>query len=310
MECKMKFFLLILAFLSFSAMAGTCSSDNFTSSSANSVLTSTKYNGDHSTIYNRLAGNLDGGCVSDGTLEEGALNTSDFEVPLNAIVHGCKVTRTDAATLSIDKCMAAVNGAWVRTIGATSASFGCGGCSAEAASTQYYLYIATGSTGTTLTPLISTTAPNNDGYDGSSNRVVASFWNDSSQDIVDHIRQWKVNGFDLTKAHADLTVAGTNWTSSRAVGIYYLTYDGAHRLRINVHGTTSAATGSLSLTIDGIVFKTGPTQALAVKAASANYANGRANNSTNIMSIISGTTTTDFSIAGDVEIDAKPDWAN
>ena len=78
MNLRLTFTILLGFLIGFKANAGTCTSDSFTSASANSVLTSTKYNNDHSTIYNRLNGNLDGGCVSDGTIEDGGLNTTDF----------------------------------------------------------------------------------------------------------------------------------------------------------------------------------------------------------------------------------------
>jgi len=67
----------------FNADAGTCTADSRTNVSANSVLTSTKYNGDLNTVYNRLNGNLDGGCITDGTiegagLENGAVDTAQL----------------------------------------------------------------------------------------------------------------------------------------------------------------------------------------------------------------------------------------
>ena len=68
--------------------AGTCTADSFTARSANTILTSTVYNSNHQTIYDRLNGNLDGGCISDGTLEDGALNTTDYAVILNAPSYG------------------------------------------------------------------------------------------------------------------------------------------------------------------------------------------------------------------------------
>jgi hypothetical protein len=67
--------LILFLFLSFRLEAGTCTADSRTNVSANSVLTSTKYNTDLNTVYNRLNGNLDGGCITDDTVEAGALQT-------------------------------------------------------------------------------------------------------------------------------------------------------------------------------------------------------------------------------------------
>ena len=191
--------ILLFLMISVQALGGTCTSDTFTSNAANSVLTSTKYNADHTTIYNRLNGSLDGGCVSNGTLEIGGLATDvaeGFAVPLNAIKEGCEVTRSDANTMSINRCMIAVNGEWVRTTAATTVTWGANGGSSEVASTTYYVYVNTGSTGATLTPSIRSGAPNADGYDGSSNRILARIYNNSSSDLLQYkIEQWDGKAF-------------------------------------------------------------------------------------------------------------------
>jgi len=188
--------ILFSLFFTVSSFGGTCTSDTYTSNSANTVLTSTKYNGDNSTIYNRLAGNFDGGCVVDGTLEGAALNSSEFAVLYNGIHQGCKVTRSDAATVSVDKCILSLNGVFVRTTIGTTATWGCSGCTAESASTIYYLYAKSDSTGTTLNLLISSSAPNTDGFDGSTNKVLAKFYNDAGSDIDQYsIDQWSNNRF-------------------------------------------------------------------------------------------------------------------
>lgn len=164
--------------------SATCTSVSRTNASANSVLTSTRYNADLNTIYG-AANALDGGCITDATLEATALNATDFTTLLNGITQGCKVTRTDANTLSVDRCIASVNGYFIKTTSATTVTWGCSGCSAESSATNtvYYLYIATGSTGSTLTLKILTGAPNADGYDSNGNRVLARFINNVANDI-------------------------------------------------------------------------------------------------------------------------------
>lgn len=177
------------------AFGSTCSSISRSNAAANSILTSTQYNNDLNTVYN-ASNAFDGGCVTVGTLEYDALNTTQFAAVLNGVKEGCKVTVSDTNTLSVDKCMIAVNGLFVRTTVATTVTWGCTSCSAEAASTQYYLYVKTGSTGSTLNLLISTVAPTGDGYDASSNRVIGRFFNNSSSNIV-YAEQY-VNGTYVT----------------------------------------------------------------------------------------------------------------
>lgn len=190
----MKLFIILLL-ASFEVFAGTCSSISRINFAANSVLTSTALNSQFNTVYNH-ANNLDGGCVTDGTLESSALNTSDFAVLLKGTQRGCKVNYASADTLSISKCLAGVNGNFVATTSATSVTWGCDNCAAESASQNYYVYIATGSSGTTLTPLLSTTAPNDDGYDNLGNLVLAKFRNAGSGNIDQYsIDQWLVNKF-------------------------------------------------------------------------------------------------------------------
>lgn len=178
-----------------SAEAGTCSSISRTNFSANSVLTSSELNSQFNAVYN-AANDLDGGCITDGTIEDGALNTTDFAAILNGIQQGCKVVYSSASAVTIDRCIASVNGNFVRTTSATTVNMGCGDCSSETATTDYYVYIKTGSSGSSLTGYFSTTSPNNDGYDSSGNKVLARLRNDDSSDIDQYsIDQWLINTF-------------------------------------------------------------------------------------------------------------------
>ena len=187
-------FSLLALLISFNIFAGTCSSISYTSSTANSTLTSTKYNTDNTTIYN-FVNAYDAGCVTSGTLEKDALNTSTatgFAVPLNGIVDGCKVTQLTAATLQISNCIASVNNNWVKTTTPTNVAWTDLDTGSEAASTFYYVYMDSTSDTTTLTPVISATVPGSDGLNGS-DRALARFYNDSGSDIVSSVTQWHVN---------------------------------------------------------------------------------------------------------------------
>ena len=201
----MKNFIVLLAFILISTVkAGTCTSISRTNSASLSVLTSSKYNSDLNTSYTFL-NNYDAGCIAAGSLESDALNTTQFAPLLKGIHQGCKLLYSNASTVQIDKCLSSVNGNFIATTSATNASFGCAGCSSEVASTSYYVYIQTGSSGTTLTPLILTTAPNNDGYDNSGNKVIGSFRNNGSSNIeITSIKQWHDNEIG---AHVDAVKA-------------------------------------------------------------------------------------------------------
>lgn len=192
----MKNFLVILLMLTLAkAHSATCSNTTRTNYVTNQILTSSALNADFNQLVTKLNA-FDGGCVTDGTLEFSALNTSDFGVLLKGVHQGCKVEYSNASTVTISECFASVNGNLVTTAGNTSVSMGCGSCSAEATGTTYYVYIANGSTGSTLTPLLLTTAPNENGYDNSNNKVVGRLYNNASGDIGQYsIDQWQVNAF-------------------------------------------------------------------------------------------------------------------
>lgn len=205
--------LIAIILLSLPAFSGTCTNTSRSNYSAYQVLTASALNADLNQLVTKVNG-LDGGCVTDNTLEAGSLNTTDFAVLLNGVVQGCLVSYSDSNTLLIGRCFAAVNGSFVRTTVSTSATWGCSGCSAEAPATVYYLYIKTGSTGSTLTPLISTVAPNADGYDNSGNRALAKFYNDGSSNIDrNYMFMWDTYAF---QDEVNPIPAGTVWATSAA----------------------------------------------------------------------------------------------
>jgi len=190
---KYFYFLVVLfgLFLADSVFAGTCSSISRTNNAANSVLTSTKYNTDLNTVYNQV-NDLDGGCVTDNTLEAAALNSTEFAVLLNGLKEGCLVERSDTNTISVGKCRLSINGNFISTTTNTTVTWGCTGCSAEATQTLYYVYAQSN---TSLDLLISTTAPDNGGLSGTS-KVLGRFYNDQHSDIAtDLVSNWTVNKF-------------------------------------------------------------------------------------------------------------------
>jgi microcystin-dependent protein len=208
----MKFFISLAILLASSlGFASTCTTYSRSNYSANQILTASALNADFNNLTSRTNA-FDGGCVTDGSLEAGALNATDYAVVLSGIQQGCLVSYTDSNTLSISRCMASVNGRFVKTTAATPATWGCSGCSSEVSATVYYLYIKTGSTGTTLTPFISTIAPNADGYDASGNKALAKFYNDGSSNIDrNYLFMWNIFAF---QDETNPIPAGTVWATS------------------------------------------------------------------------------------------------
>lgn len=212
-----------LAFSYFSTSeAGTCSSISRSSFGANTVLTSSELNSQFSTVYGAV-NDLDGGCVTDGTLEATALKATDFQPVFDNIVGGCLVSYSSASQVSVSPCSATVNGNQIHKTGATTVAFGCTGCSTEIGSREYYVYIKGDSTGSTLNLLISTSVPDTLGYNGD-NKVIARFYNNTSWDIDQYsIDQWVVNQFvpQITGRVNDgaLTLSATGTTPTKGTVI-------------------------------------------------------------------------------------------
>jgi hypothetical protein len=188
----MKIFL--LALFTIFELRAACTTISRTNSGANTVLTSTKYNTDLNTVY-AAVNSIDGECIQDDSIGAAALNPTDFAFLNKGIHQGCKLSKSNDSTISVDRCHLSVGGNFVSTSSATTQSFGCSGCSAEVANTLYYAYAKSTSTGSTLDLLISTSAPNADGFNGSNDKVIGSFVNDSSGNIDAYaINPWVVSG--------------------------------------------------------------------------------------------------------------------
>lgn len=243
-----------LAFSYFStSKAGTCSSISRTNFSANSVLTSTELNSQFNGVYAQV-NDLDGGCLTDGTLEFSSLNTSDFQPILNNVIGGCKVTRASVSSVSISPCSMTINGNTVNKTSSTTLSMGCGDCSAETATTTYYVYVKGDSTGSTLNAFFSTVAPDTLGLNGTA-KVLAKVRNDSNSDLYQYgIDQWKINGFHPTSYgvvdDGTITIAGSITNPTKGTGIYNdkmkWTRQGENAL-INMNFAQSDATGSAGI---------------------------------------------------------------
>ena len=120
-------------------------------------------------------------------------------------------------------------------------------------------------------------------------------------------------GLDLHQTNLQqysLTVTGTNWTTTRAIGLAYQTLGGAWRLIFNIGGSTSAGTSTLTLTVAGVIFHSSSRQAVAGWsddiASDRNFVKTDSGAAT--ISFNSGAIADAFYASGDVELDGPPDW--
>lgn len=218
----MKYFILLLSlFITLSianeAYSATCSSTSRTNYSTGQTLTSSALNADFNQLVSKV-NSLDGGCVTDGTLEASALSATDFTTVTNGIHQGCALAYVDGNTVQVGKCILSVNGSFVKTTTTNNVTWGCSGCSSEVISTTYYVYAKSGSSGTTLNLLISTAAPGVDGYDGSSNKVIGKFFNNASSAIDQYsLYSWLTSGFSTTNG-----VVSSNSDGTQVDSIFFL----------------------------------------------------------------------------------------
>ncbi len=206
----MRLVILFFALISLEAFAGNCTTTSRTNYSTGQILTSTALNADLNQLVSKV-NSLDGGCITDGTLEAASLNATDFATVTNGIHQGCALTYVDANTVGVGKCILSVNGNFVKTTTANTVTWGCTDCSAEVVSTLYYVYARATSTGTTLNLLISTTSPGVDGYDVSGNKVLGRFYNNSSSAINKYsVEQWSSASFSPLGSSVQSAANGVN----------------------------------------------------------------------------------------------------
>ncbi|MBF31905.1 MAG: hypothetical protein CL529_12110 [Aequorivita sp.] len=269
-----EFFIFVFTALAFSyfsqAEAGTCSSISRSSFGANTVLTSAELNNQFSTVYS-ATNDLDAGCLTDGTLEASALDATEFQPLLNHVTGGCLVSRSSVSAVSIGPCSMSVNGKMVYKNSPTVVSMGCGDCSAETASTTYYVYVKGDSTGSTINAFLSTVAPDTFGLNGTA-KVLAVARNDSASDLYEYgIDQWRVNAF--TPTHYGWVDGGTitvtsavtaptkgsnkysdkiSWSRQGTNAVVQINYD-----QLNVGGGTAGLTDYIFDLPTGITWKDG-----------------------------------------------------
>jgi hypothetical protein len=106
----------------------------------------------------------------------------------------------------------------------------------------------------------------------------------------------------------------TGWTSTPSVGIAYADSAGKWRLVFNIYGIfTPVSTDTVTATISGIKFKTAFYQTVSAYMPSAVpviYAYVTPGSNSIIVNMASATNQSETYIAGDVELDEKPSWAD
>ena len=124
--------------------------------------------------------------------------------------------------------------------------------------------------------------------------------------------------FDTSLKQYDLTVTGTNWTSTSeaAIGIPYQDSEGIWRLKANIRGTISTVASSLTLSVSGITFKNATNFQQAVTtylrdssgsiAPKVHYASPN----TDDIVLGAGANFNKISISLDVELDSKPSFVD
>ena len=150
-----KLIFITFAIFSFNLLAANCTQTTRSNYNALQVLKASDLNADFNQLVNK-ANAMDGGCISDGTLEATALNSTEFATVTNGIHQGCPLIFVDENTIGVGKCILSVNGNLVKTTVQNNVTWGCAGCSAETDSAQYYVYAKANSLATSLNLLIST----------------------------------------------------------------------------------------------------------------------------------------------------------
>jgi hypothetical protein len=108
----------------------------------------------------------------------------------------------------------------------------------------------------------------------------------------------------------DFTFSSTpaGWSIERASIVPYRTVDGKYRATLVINATTSSGS-TPSVTIDGISFKSGINQPLAVDSGNQSFT-GRATAGGSTIDVQKSGSTTTFRVSGDVELESWPTWAD
>jgi len=118
-----------------------------------------------------------------------------------------------------------------------------------------------------------------------------------------------VSSFTQRTKLVNLTVTGTNWTTTLATGIFVSDSNGVWRCeQLNIEGSISVAAATLTLNLPGVTFKTGANQAVSVSIPGTVSGRGEVVAGTSTISLWTGdaATHTSWYISGPVVLDSNP----
>ena len=118
-----------------------------------------------------------------------------------------------------------------------------------------------------------------------------------------------VSSFTQRTKLVNLTVTGTNWTTTLATGMFTSDSNGVWRCeQLNIEGSISVAAATLTLTISGVTFKTGANQAVTVSIPGTVSGRGETGSGASTLSLWTGdaATHTSWYITGSVVLDSNP----
>lgn len=115
-----------------------------------------------------------------------------------------------------------------------------------------------------------------------------------------------------TVCSVNLTVTGTNWTTTNASAMSYQTSSGDWWVSLSIHGTISVAANSVILTIQGLTFsdRYGTNgQALATGiASSAATKSAQADTNASTIKLANSGNTQEWNVSGEVKLKSKPSF--
>ncbi len=112
----------------------------------------------------------------------------------------------------------------------------------------------------------------------------------------------------LPFAPHSLATTGANWTQLKGTAQPYQAIDGTWWVFLSIQGTLSSTATSFTCTTPGLVYKSGPEQALAAYSDDDSNYRARTNDGASSIWALFGGVVNDIAFAGWAELDAKPDW--
>ena len=132
-----------------------------------------------------------------------------------------------------------------------------------------------------------------------------------STDEKGRVLEHRLKQYVAEQTYNSVALAVTGVTVTRGVFIPYQTLDGAYRMRFSIWGIKGSS-ANFTITIAGVVFKTGFKQAFVSWDYSSRYGciDAHTNGGDGNMLIYMVGATVDSMVSGDLELDSLPTWAD